>query len=581
MVSIRRLGAINRTYRHLTRYRQILRILFKYGFHDLVDYLHIDHYLETGLQMINRTPREQIFRYSRPERLRMGLEELGPTFIKLGQLLSSRPDFISPDYLEELRKLQDNVPPFSYQEVQQIFQEDQGKDPQEIFSYFSTTPLAAASIGQVHLARISSKTLNTAGSQQYSSSVLERDVVVKVQRPGLENIISVDLEILSQIAKLMEDHFEEVQGHQPTVIVEEFALSLSQEIDFTIELSNIHHFSLLLSDNPNIHVPEVFPDLSTERILVMERVKGIKASHVSELKNQGYDLPLIAERGANLVMEQIFVHGFFHADPHPGNLFILPGNIICFIDFGQMGRLLLKDRENFTDFIISITSGNEYEVVSGILKMTIQKGEVDHDRLALDISDLVSRYMHLSIGELELEKVHLELLKLLSKHRLFLKPNLYLMFKALATVEGVGMMLAPELEILTLAQPFMKKIKLNRVHPRRLVDDFATTGYQYLSLIRDLPGETRSILTQLRQGRMKIEFKHRGLLPLERALYRVSNRIAFAIVLAAQIVGSSLIVLSGIKPHWHDIPVIGLAGFLIAGIMGFWLLISILRRGKL
>ncbi|MCI5122832.1 MAG: hypothetical protein D3908_16915 [Candidatus Electrothrix sp. AUS4] len=243
--------------------------------------------------------------------------------------------------------------------------------------------------------------------------------------------------------------------------------------------------------------------------------------------------------------------------------------------------MLLKDRENFTDFIISITSGNEYEVVSGILKMTIQKGEVDHDRLALDISELVSRYMHLPIGELELEKVHLELLKLLSKHRLFLKPNLYLMFKALATVEGVGMMLAPELEILSLAQPFMKKIKLNRVHPRRLVDDFATTGYQYLSLIRDLPGETRSILTQLRQGRMKLEFKHRGLLPLERALYRVSNRIAFAIVLAAQIVGSSLIVLSGIKPHWHDIPVIGLAGFLIAGIMGFWLLISILRRGKL
>ncbi|MCI5159848.1 MAG: AarF/ABC1/UbiB kinase family protein, partial [Candidatus Electrothrix sp. AUS1_2] len=155
MVSIRRLGAINRTYRHLTRYRQILRILFKYGFHDLVDYLHVDHYLETGLQLINRKPREQIFRYSRPERLRMGLEELGPTFIKLGQLLSSRPDFISPDYLEELRKLHDNVPPFSYEEVQQIFQEDQGKDPREIFSYFSETPLAAASIGQVHLARIS------------------------------------------------------------------------------------------------------------------------------------------------------------------------------------------------------------------------------------------------------------------------------------------------------------------------------------------------------------------------------------------------------------------------------------------
>ncbi|WP_339137780.1 MAG: AarF/ABC1/UbiB kinase family protein [Candidatus Electrothrix sp. GW3-4] len=581
MVSIRQLGALNRTYRHLTRYRQILRILFKYGFHDLVDYLHIDHYLETGLQMINRKPHEQIFRYSRPERLRMGLEELGPTFIKLGQLLSTRPDFVPPDYLDELRKLQDNVPPFSYQEVQQIFREDQGKDPTEIFSDFSVTPLAAASIGQVHLARIASDSLKSTRRSPKNQAASQQDVVVKVQRPGLEKIIAVDLEILAQIARLMEDHFEEIQGHQPTVIVEEFTISLSREIDFTIELANIHHFSQLLSRSSNIYVPEVFPELSTERILVMERVNGIKASHVAELKKQGYDLPLIAERGANLVMEQIFVHGFFHADPHPGNLFILPENKICFIDFGQMGRLLLKDRENFTDFILSITSGKESEAVNGILKMTIHRGEVDRDRLSLDISELVGRYMHLPIGELKVEKVHLELLKLLSKHRLFLKPNLYLMFKALATVEGVGMMLAPELELLALAKPFMKKIKLDRIHPRRLVDDLSATSYQYLSLIRDLPGETRSILTQLRQGRMKLEFKHRGLRPLERALYRVSNRIAFAIVLAAQIIGSSLIVLSGIKPRWHGIPVIGLAGFLIAGIMGFWLLISILRRGKL
>ncbi|MCI5134958.1 MAG: AarF/ABC1/UbiB kinase family protein [Candidatus Electrothrix sp. AW2] len=571
MFSIRRLGAINRTYRHLTRYRQILRILFKYGFHDLVDYFHIDHYLESGLQMINRKPRKQIFRYSRPERLRMGLEELGPTFIKLGQLLSTRPDFIPPDYLEELLKLQDNVPPFSYEEVQQIFREEQGKDPEEIFTDFFPTPLAAASIGQVHLARIAVQ----------EPEPLIRDVVVKVQRPGLEHNILVDLEILAQLASLMEDHFEEVHGHQPAAIVEEFANSISREIDFTIELSNMHHFSRLLSGNPNIYIPEVFPELSTERILVMERVNGIKASHADELKKKGYGLRLITERGANLVMEQIFVHGFFHADPHPGNLFILPGNKICFIDFGQMGRLLLKDRENFTDFVLSMTSGKEDEVVNGILKMTVHTKEVNRDKLTLDINDLVSRYMHLPIGELEVEKIHFELIDLLSKHRLFLKPNLYLMFKTLATVEGLGMVLAPEVELLALAEPFMKKIKLDRVHPRRLIDDLSATGYQYLSLLRDLPGETRTILAQLRRGRIRLELKHHGLRPLERALYRISNQIAFAIVLAAQIVGSSLIVLSGIKPRWHGVPIIGIAGFLIAVIMGFWLLISILRRGKL
>lgn len=587
MVSIRRLGAINRTYRHLTRYQRILRVLFKYGFHDLVDYLHIDQYLETGLQMINRKPRERIFRHSRPERLRMGLEELGPTFIKLGQLLSTRPDFIPPEYLEELAKLQDDVPPFSYEEVRRIFQEDCGKDPLEIFSSFGSEPLAAASISQVHHARVRVSAVSatpkngTGDGAENRQKMRERHVVVKVQRPGLESIIEIDVEILAQIAGLMEDHFEEVQGHQPTAIVQEFARSLSREIDFTIELANIQHFSRQVEGNPYIYVPEVFPALSTERILVMERIDGIKASDVDRLRKRGYDLPLIAERGAKLMMEQVFVHGFFHADPHPGNLFILPDNIICFIDFGQMGRLLLKDREDFTDLVLSIASGNENRVVSGILKMTVQHDEPDRDGLALDISDFTSRYMYLSIGELKVGKMHQELLHLLSSHRLFLKPNLYLMFKALGTMEGVGLMLDPEMELLSLAKPFMKKIRFDRIHPRRLVDEFAETGNQYLNLIRDLPGETRSILSQLRRGRMKLEFKHRGLRPLERALYRVSNRIAFSIVLAAQIIGSALVVLSDIPPRWHDIPIIGLAGFLIAGIMGFWLLISIIRRSSL
>ena len=580
MVSIRQLGAINRTYRHLTRYQRILRVLFKYGFTDLVDYLHIDQYLESGLQMINRKPREQLERHSRPERLRMALEELGPTFIKLGQLLSTRPDFIPPEYLVELAKLQDSVPPFSYEEVQQIFLEEWGKDPSEIFVSFGAEPLAAASIGQVHHARIldpdppDRRDLN-------KDSPLERKVVVKVQRPGLENIIAVDLEILAQIAGLMEEHLEEVQGHQPTAIVHEFARSLSREIDFTIELANIQRFARQFSKHKDIHVPEVFPELSTERILVMEQIEGIKASDIDRLRKENYDLPLVAERGAKLVMEQVFEHGFFHADPHPGNIFILPDNVICFIDFGQMGRLLLKDREDFTDLVLNIVAGNEKKVVSGILKITIQQEELDRDSLALDLTDFMDRYLYLSLAEFEVGKILNDLLDLASRHKLSLKPNLYLMLKALSTVEGVGLVLDPKLELIALAQPFMKKIKMNRLDPRRLGRDMGETGLQYLNLVRDLPEEARSILSQLRQGKMKLEFEHRGLGPLERSLDRVSNRIAFAIVLAAQIIGSSLIVLSGIPPRWHDLPLIGLAGFLVAGIMGFWLLISIIRHGKL
>jgi ubiquinone biosynthesis protein len=574
MFSIRQLGAISRTYRHLNRYQQILQVLFKYGFSDLVDRLHIDQYLETGLQMINRKPREQLDRHSRPALLRMALEELGPTFIKLGQLLSTRPDFIPPGYLDELAKLQDSVPPFSYGEVEQIFQEECGRNPEVLFDYFDVTPLAAASIGQVHQARLSV-------IQAGEGAGRGRDVVVKVQRPGIENLIAVDLEILAHLARLMEEHLEEVQGHRPTAIVHEFARSLSREIDFTIELANIQRFSRQFSGNATIHVPEVYPSLSTERLLVLERVDGIKASEVDRLKLEGYDLSLVAERGANLVMEQIFIHGFFHADPHPGNIFILPDNIPCFIDFGQMGRLSLKEREDFADLVLNLVAGHAGKVAAGVLKVTSQHGELDMDSLILDVDDFMERYLYLSLGELQAGKILQDLLELVSRHKLSLKPNLYLMLKAMTTVEGVGLMLDPHIQLINLARPFMKKIKVGQVKPSRIAREIGETSAEYLALIRDLPEEARSIISQLRQGKMKLEFEHRGLRPLEKSLDRVSNRISFAIVLAAQIIGSSLIIHSNIPPHWHGIPVIGLAGFILAGIMGFWLLIAIIRHGKM
>ncbi|WP_420208224.1 ABC1 kinase family protein [Candidatus Electronema sp. JC] len=574
MVSIRQFGVFNRTFRHLNRYQQILRVLFRYGFSDLAEHLHLDHY---GLQLFSRNKQrdkeqEQLLRHSRPERLRMALEELGPTFIKLGQLLSVRPDLVPPDYLKELAKLQDEVPPFPYEEVRQIFLEELGKEPDEIFAVFSREPVAAASISQVHHARLELR--DAEGGQR------RRKVVVKVQRPRLERIISIDLEILARIAQLMEDHLEEVQGHRPTAIVREFSRSLSREIDFTIELANIQHFARQFAGCRELYVPEAFPALSTQRILVMERIDGIKASDIEGLRAAGHDLTLLAERGARLVMEQIFTHGFFHADPHPGNIFFLPGNVVCFIDFGQMGRLLFKDRETFIELVASIVSGDESRVTASLLQMTVQQGEFDRDALSLDISDFMSRYLHLSIGDLEIGRIHWELLRLFSRHQMFLKPGLYLMLKSLGTAEGVGLMLDPQIEMLSLAKPFIRKIKMERVSPRRLAAEAADTGAQYLHLFRDLPAETRSVLAMLRQGKVRLELEHHGLRPLEKALYRVSNRIAYAIVLAALIIGSSLVVLSGIKPKWHDIPIIGVAGFLLAGCMGFGLLISILRQGK-
>lgn len=565
MFSIKKIGAINKTYRHLNRYQGILRVLFKYGFSDVLERLHIDQYLESGLQMINRKPREQIDKLSRPERLRMSLEELGPTFIKFGQVLSTRSDFIPPEYLFELAKLQDDVPPFSYEDVESIFLAEMGHKPEELFAEFKREPVAAASIGQVH------------------EGVL-RDgdkVVVKVQRPEIEKIIAVDLEILAHIAALMEKYLEELQGHRPTSIVEEFARTISKEIDYSVEIGNIERFAKQFERNKTIYVPKVYRDLSCERILTMENIQGLKASDVDQLRKQGADLPLVAERGTNLIMEQIFVHGFFHADPHPGNIFILPDNLICFLDFGMMGRLSRQNRDDFTDLVLYIVARNERKVMESVLKLTNHYEDINRDALSRDLSEMLDRYLYLPLKELEAGKILQDLLELVSRHQIFFKPNFYLMMKAITTVEGVGCILDPDLELLKLAQPFMKKVKSDRLRLNRIAEEAGLATSEYVDLLRDLPEELRSILSQLRQGRMKLEFEHRGLSDLRVALDQVSNRISFAIVLASLIIGSSLIILSGIPPKWHDIPIIGLIGFLLAGVMGFWLLLSILRHGRM
>ncbi|MHB8789679.1 MAG: ABC1 kinase family protein [Desulfobulbaceae bacterium] len=565
MFSIRKITAIGRTYRHLNRYHQILGALFKYGFADMVDMLHIDQYLESGLQMINRKPREQLEKHTRPERLRMALEELGPTFIKLGQLLSTRPDFIPTEYLAELTKLQDNVPPFSFAEVEEIFFAETAKKPGELFYRFEEEPVAAASIGQVHRATLKDG----------------QDVVVKVQRPDIEQIISVDLEILAHLASLAEMYFEEVQGHRPSAIVEEFARTLENEIDYTVELTNIQRFAGQFADNPSIHVPLVYRELSSQRILTMENIKGIKASRVERLQQMGMDLPLIAERGCNLIMEQIFIHGFFHADPHPGNIFILPDNVICFIDFGMMGRLSLQNREDVTDLLLHIISRHERKLTDSVLKLTNHYGEIDREALSRDLAEFLDRYLYLPLKELEAGKILHQLLELVSRHKIYFKPNLYLMMKAISTVEGVGQMLDPELELIRLAEPFMRRIKSDRLRLSRIADETGLTTSEYLELIRELPDELRAILRQIRQGRIKIEFEHLGVDRLRAVLDQASNRISFAIVLAALIIGSSVIVHSNLPPHWKGIPIIGLAGFLVAGVMGFWLLLSIIRHGRI
>jgi len=562
---IRKIGVIGRTYRHMQRYRQILTILFKYGFGDLVDILKIEQYLEIGLQMISKKRKEKIETLSRAKRVRMALVELGPTFVKMGQILSTRPDLLPMEFIRELEKLQDNVPSFDYAEVEKIIESEFGAPLKEIFKGFEKIPLASASLGQVHRARLADG----------------EDVVVKIQRPQIRKTIEVDLEIALHLATLMEKHLEGWEIQRPTRIVGEFARTLENELDYTLEAAHMERFAMQFAGERTIYIPKVYREATTERILTMEYIDGIKVSDIARLEKEGLDPRRIARSGLDLIMKQIFVHGFFHADPHPGNMFILPGNIICYLDFGMMGRIDLETRERFADLVISIAQRDEQKVTDALLILTLSDKEPDNHALERDVAQFIERHFYRPLKELELGKLLHQLLEMVAKHRLRVPPNLFLMIKALATVEGVGKLLDPELDVIKQSTPFLQRVHLDRLRPRKLSRDMLSSGIELAHLLKEIPGEIRKILRQAREGKIKIEFEHRGLEPMLSTFDRVSNRIAFSIVLASLVIGSSLIVFAGIPPKWNGIPLIGLGGFIISGIMGFWLLISILRRGRM
>ncbi len=562
---IRKIGMISRTYRHMQRYRQILTVLFKYGFGDLIDTLKIEQYLEIGLQMISRKRREKIETLSRAERVRMSLEELGPTFIKMGQILSTRPDLLPVEFTRQLTRLQDHVPAFEFNLVKETVERELGVPLHAVFEEFEETAFASASIGQVHKARL-----------------VEGDkVIVKVQRPGIQKTIDIDLEIMLHLAILMEKHLKAMEIHRPTRVVEEFARTLEMELDYNLEAAHTERFAMQFLGESTLYVPKVYRNFTTRHLLTMEHISGIKASELEQLAEAGLDRRTVAHRGFELVLKQIFTYGFFHADPHPGNIFILPQNVICFLDFGMMGRIGRQTREEFTELIRAIVLRDEIKATRSLLRLTTSDAETDRVSLERDVSEFIDKHFYRPLKEIQLGKLMQQLVEMTTRYQLRIPPDLFLMLKALATVEGLGRILDPDFDAMQKAAPFIRRIQLDRLRPKRVAGDIFETGAEIVSLLREIPGELREILRLARRGKTRIAFEHRGLEPMLATHDRVSNRIAFAIVLAALIIGSSLIVLSGIPPKWHEIPVIGLAGFLIAGLMGFWLLISIIRRGRM
>jgi ubiquinone biosynthesis protein len=561
MLSIRKLSAAGLTYRHFARYRQIITVLFKYGFEDVLGAFKVDKYLEVILQMISARRKELLNKYSRFERARMALEELGPTFIKLGQALSMRPDFISVEFIDELAKLQDSVPPFSYAEIKDIFRSEFNVKIEDLFESLEKIPVASASIGQVHKARLKDG----------------RDVAVKVQRPGLDKLVEVDLGIMYHLAGMIEKNIEEVAFIHPMKIIDEFARIISKELDYTIEADHMERFGKTFADDPTLHIPKVYREFTTRRILTMEYIDGIKVSDITALDKAGTDKQLITYRGANLILKQIFDNGFFHSDPHSGNIFILPGNVIGLLDFGQAGTVDQQSKEDFVDLIDSVVQQNAFRATRQLLKITFWEKKPDIRLLEREVSDFIGKHLYKTLKDLNINELVHDLLHMMTRHQLRIPPDIFLMMKALATIEGIARKLDPDFDMIAQATPFIRQIKLERLKPQRIMEDIYNLSGDLIHFGKHFPAEMMEISRLIREQKLYMKMDEKTMAQVQLAQNKIGNRIAIAIILASLIIGSSVVTFAKAPPLIAGVSFFGLSGYILSVILGLWLAWSIIK----
>lgn len=560
----RKLESIGRTFKHLQRAREIAAVFFKYGYDDLLERLQLPVILNIPLKQLHRRD-PAIFNLSQPERLRRAFEELGPAFIKLGQILASRSDVLPPEFVKELSKLQDQVPAIPFAQIRQIIEEELRLPLSNFYRQIDELPLGSASIAQVHKAEWRD------GSA----------VVIKVQRPGVRETVKQDLEILEQLAVLAEKHLDGWRAHHPAALIQEIAKTVERETDFHAEAAHIERFARQFQGEPTLHVPAVYHEGTTERVLTIDFIDGVKASALVPESLAPSDRKQLADRIADLIMKQIFVHGFFHADPHPANIHILRGNVICFLDFGMMGCLDLRSRESLADLVWGISKKDESSVANALVRLSSGDSDPSRPELETDVAEFMHRHFYRPVKELQFGHLIMQLLQISARHGLHIPADIFVMLKSLGLMEGMVRKLDPDHDIIAQASPFLRKARLSRLEPNRLMGAITSFGLDMSDLVRDLPTELRRIFSQVKKGEAKMVFKHDGLEPVIESAERISNRLSFSVVLASLIIGSSIIIHANIPPKWHEIPIIGLLGYVVAALMGFWLLISILRHGKM
>ncbi len=549
--------------RDLGRVQDIAAVMIRYGFGGFVRKLGVGSALERTGRILHWKQVEDFTALDTPQRIRRALEDLGPTFIKLGQILATRVDLFTPPYIAEFEKLQDQAPPVPFEELLPQIEEDIGGSIDEIFSQVDRQPLAAASIAQVH------KAVLTDGTQ----------VILKIRRPGLRKIIEADLRLLYRIVDIVESEFPDIRRFHPREVLRQFNQSLRRELDLAGECRNAERVAANLADDPNIAIPKVYWQWTGERINVQEYIQGIQGRDLKAIEKSGLDRKLLADRGSKAIMKMIMEDGFFHADPHPGNIFYLPDNRLAFIDFGMVGRLTEERREQVVSLLYGMINHAPTKVAE-ILEDWSDNIYTDEDALTVDIEAFVDQYSSLSLKDLSLTALLSDLMALLRDHKLILPPDLVLLIKAYITLDGLGRFLYPDFNTLVFASPYIQEIMMERYRPEAI----AKRGWHNLlsvaDLLSSLPKDMRKLIRASRKGAIQVDVTVRHLDRYVSTMDIAISRLTMGMVTAALIIGSSIIMTIKGGPELFGLPAFGFLGYTFATVGGVWLLFSIWKSGS-
>jgi ubiquinone biosynthesis protein len=550
--------------RDLPRLRELAGILIRHGFGDVVRRAGVGTVLERAGEMLALGQDESLRGIELPVRIRMALEQMGPTFVKLGQVLATRVDLFAPEWIAEFEKLQTSVPPVPFAEVlPEITLALGGRSPHDVFLELDEKPEAAASIAQVHRAKLQDGT----------------PVVLKVRRPGIRPKIEADLRILSALASAADGELPELKRFQPVQMVAQFGKSLAREMDLAVEGRNQDRFARNFADEPDIVIPRVYWEFTGPSMNVQQYVQGVPGNDLELVERTGLDRKLLARRGASAVLKMILVDGFFHADPHPGNVFYLPGNRVCMIDFGMVGRLSGERRNQIVDLLGALALRDEEGMMSVLLDWT-GEARVDEARLASDLGDLVFNYEHLPLKDIHIGQLLSDITAIMRDHAIVMPADLTLLFKALITLEGLGRQLDPDFHLIEYLDPFVRRVISDRHQPGAMARRARHGIEGAIAAITGLPNDLSRLLRDARRGRLTIELDLKRLDHFGHQVDRSANRLTIGVVTAALIVGSSIVMTVRGGPELFGLPLFGLLGFVIAAANSLWLVRSIRRSNR-